>query len=57
MDIYDFGSEFAQTYKRTCLCGKTHEVSTQKDRHPEYKTEIYIRCECGESVRFVLPVN
>ena len=57
MDIYDFGSYYAQTYSKECTCGKEHLVSTQKDEAPEYITEIYIKCTCGESVPFELPVN
>ncbi len=54
----DFGSEFAQTYTNVCAkCGKVFELSTQQDDMPEYYTRIYIRCECGDSVKFVLPVN
>lgn len=55
--LYEFGSRYAQTYEATCKCGKRVEVSTQKDKKPEYYTEIHIRCVCGESVAFTLPVN
>ena len=58
MSLYDFGSDYAQTYIETCKgCGADIEVSTQQDRCPEYTTEIYIKCGCGESVEFELPVN
>ena len=57
MDLYDFGDECAQTYTKECECGKTHEVSTQQDSCPEYYTDIYIKCDCGKSVGFELPVN
>ena len=56
-DIYDFGGEFAQTYKAKCECGRTIEVSTQKDERPEYRPGIYVKCKCGKSVEFMLPVN
>ena len=55
--MYDFGSKFAQTYKETCSCGNEVEVSTQTDNNPEYNTEVYVRCKCGKSVAFLLPVN
>jgi hypothetical protein len=55
--IYDFGGECAQQYENTCKCGKLIEVSTRKDNCPEYRTDVYVRCECGESVEFILPVN
>lgn len=57
IQMYDFNGEFAQTYQEKCDCGETLEVSTQVDRHPEYYTEIYIKCKCGKSVSFSLPVN
>jgi hypothetical protein len=57
MDLYEFGNEFAQTYEKTCECGRKIEVSTQKDEDPEYYTEIHVRCACGKSVEFDLPVN
>lgn len=58
MEIYDFGSEYAQTYAELCKkCGRKIEVSTQRDECPEYKTDVYVRCVCGESVGFYLPVN
>jgi hypothetical protein len=57
-ELYDFGSECAQTYIETCSgCGEDIQVSTQEDRCPEYTTEVYVRCRCGTSVRFELPVN
>jgi len=59
-DIYDFGSKYAQVYKQKCKCGEEIEVSAQKDEYfhcPEYYTEIYVKCSCGESVKFVIPVN
>jgi len=57
-NVYDFGSKFAQTYKSSCLsCGKEMEVSTQEDACPEYRTDINVKCECGDSVEFSLPVN
>lgn len=58
MDLYDFGSDVAQTYIETCKgCGTDIEVSTQQDRCSEYTAEVYVKCRCGESVRFELPVN
>lgn len=54
---YDFDCEFQQTYSNECKCGKVIEVSTQKDSHPEYYTSVFVKCECGNSVAFELPVN
>jgi len=56
-DMYDFGGEFAQTYKEECECGKVIEVSTQEDENPEYHTAVFVKCDCGKSVCFSLPVN
>jgi lysyl-tRNA synthetase class I len=56
--MYDFNSDFSQTYSESCLnCGKVIEVSTQKDDCPEYYTEVYVKCSCGHYVEFNLPVN
>jgi len=56
-DIFDFGSKYSQTYKTTCECGKVFEISTQQDIDPEYHSDIFIRCDCGKSVKFTIPVN
>ena len=55
--MYDFDEECAETYMEACECGRITQVSTQQDSSPEYTTEVYVKCECGESVRFELPVN
>lgn len=55
--MYDFNDECAQTYKKRCECGKDIEVSTQKDENPEYYTTVFVKCICGNSVEFDLPVN
>lgn len=56
--MYDFGSELAQTYANRCECGQLIEVSTQGGGNcAEYQTEVYVKCQCGQSVLFVLPVN
>jgi len=57
MDIYDFGDDCACTYTGTCECGNVIEVSTQQDDGAEFITTVYVRCSCGKSVRFELPVN
>ena len=55
--MYDFNEELAQTYTNECECGKEIKVSTQQDRCPEYEADVYVLCDCGKSVHFVLPVN
>lgn len=58
MSMYDFGRELSQVYSGKCdCCGKTTEISTQKDKSPETYTEVFVKCDCGWSVWFVLPVN
>ena len=57
IDIYDFGGEFSQVYTQKCECGNVIEISTQKDASPEYYTDVYVKCNCGRSVKFLLPVN
>ena len=53
----DFDSEYSETTAETCKCGRVIEVSGQKDNCPEYVITIYVRCACGLSVEFNLPVN
>lgn len=56
--FYDFGCKYSETYKEECKnCGKTIEIATQKDNCPEYYTMICVKCDCGASVYFYLPVN
>ena len=55
--LYEFGEDYAVTYTEECECGNKIEVSTQQDNCPEYHTEIHVRCKCGKSVEFSLPVN
>lgn len=38
-------------------CGLEQEILTQEDSFPEYNTKIYLKCQCGEFMEFVLPVN
>lgn len=51
--------EWDQTiYQNKCdVCGHTLNVSTQQDKYPEYYTDVYVQCECGNWVKFNLPVN
>ncbi len=55
--MYEFGDQSAQTYSQKCECGRVIEVSTQKDENPEYYTDVHVKCACGKSVYFSLPVN
>lgn len=50
------GEQFEYTNK--CInCSKEIKLFTQIDNNPEYFTYVYIQCNCGEYVRFDLPVN
>jgi hypothetical protein len=57
LDMYDFGGYAAETYSETCECGHVIELSTQQDNQAEYITTVFVRCICGKSVAFRLPVN
>lgn len=46
------------SYTEECpSCRFEHTILTQGDDSPEYYTEIYLRCQCGEYIEFSLPVN
>ena len=38
-------------------CQKRIEVRVQEDNNAEYLTDIYVKCQCGNYVKFILPVN
>lgn len=38
-------------------CSTKHSIYTQQDKNPEYYTDIYVVCKCGDVVHFLLPVN
>lgn len=45
-------------YVEQCpCCALKQEILTQDDDFPEYHTEIYLKCQCGEFIEFILPVN
>lgn len=57
--VFDFYREFNSfQYEKKCeQCGENHIVQTQDDDNPEYYSNVYIKCKCGEFVLFKLPVN
>jgi len=57
MDVYDFGGSCSQVYMAECECGREIEISTQEDEHPEYYTDVFVKCVCSKSVKFNIPVN
>lgn len=45
-------------YIQVCsCCGLVQKILTQGNNFPEYETEIYLQCQCGEFIEFILPVN
>jgi len=55
MKLKDLSQSEATPYKKTCrACKKEYTVYTH---YPEYHTEIFVQCECGDVVPFSLPVN
>lgn len=39
------------------ICDLDITVFTQEDSFPEYYTNVYVKCTCGNCVLFELPVN
>lgn len=44
-------------YNFKCRCGRVYKCLAQVDEEPEYYTALFLRCDCGEYVKMVLPVN
>lgn len=45
-------------YKQICpCCSWERKLLTQSSNFPEYEAEVYLQCECGEWLEFILPVN
>lgn len=57
MKSEEFNIAYHQIYTEFCKCKREHTIITQKDSDPEYTTDIYLLCGCGEYIHFVLPVN
>ncbi len=58
MKITDISDEDANSYTEVCsCCGLKQIILTQRDNYPEYYTNIYLQCQCGEYIKFQLPVN
>jgi len=46
------------SYEKECSCCVImQEILTKGGNSPEYETEIYLKCQCGEYIKFILPVN
>ena len=49
---------FKQKYTQECpTCTMHVSIITQRDSFPEYYTDIWVVCNCGDKVYFELPVN
>jgi len=58
MDREEIDEIYRYKYTKKCpCCGLEQEILTQKDKYPEYYTEVYLKCQCGEFIEFVLPVD
>lgn len=58
MNIEEISEGYREAYIQECACcGSKQKILTQKDSFPEYYTEIYLECVCGEYLLFELPVN
>ncbi len=44
-------------YFKECPCCSIETIVLTQGGEGEYKTEIFIRCTCGEYLEFNLPVN
>lgn len=58
MNIEEIPEGLRYEYKKVCdVCDMTMKVMTQRNNSPEYETEVYIQCNCGNWIEFILPVN
>ncbi len=58
MNLEDIPIYRRAEYIKTCdLCGLNQMILAQRDNSPEYEYEIYLHCQCGNYIEFILPVN
>lgn len=58
MKIDEIPKGLQYEYSQVCpCCSLSHLICTQNNDFPEYETEIYLQCQCGEFIEFILPVN
>ena len=53
---YDFGGKYAQSYESTCECGRKIIISSYNDEVIEYYHDVFVKCICGKSIYFKLPI-
>lgn len=58
MKLEDICEGFRHEYSKECpTCTMTMKVLTKRGNFNEYDTEVYVQCQCGEYLEFILPVN
>ena len=58
INIEDIPEGLRVKYIKKCpLCLIENTMLTQHDNDPEYYTEIYLQCQCGNFIEFNLPIN
>ncbi len=58
MDLEDIPKYRRYEYEVLCdICSMTTKVLTQRHDSPEYETEVYVQCHCGNFLEFILQVN
>ncbi len=55
---HEIPKEYRYEYSKKCeVCDMESTLLTQNDNYPEYDTDVYLRCTCGNHILFELPVN
>jgi hypothetical protein len=45
-------------YQNECdVCGLTQTILSSHNNGPEYEHDVYLKCQCGNFLHFVFPVN
>lgn len=58
MDLEEIPPRLRTEYIQECyICKMGVKVLAQASNFPEYETEIYVQCDCGNFLLFILPVN
>lgn len=58
MDLQEIDPHLRCLYVELCpKCKEIQHILTKRSNDPEYETEIYLRCQCGNYIKFILPVN
>lgn len=58
MNLEEVPEYLRVVYEKECpICCITQKILSKASNFPEYETEIYLQCQCGEYLEFILPVN